>query len=74
MEKIEETERYEFLMEESLRKYPDSCLWLIHCAVCNQILEEQGIEVDENDVEEMKNLYCKKLEYDNMITASKDED
>ena len=34
----------------------------------------QGIEIDENDVNEMKNLYCKKLEYDNMIEAVNNED
>jgi len=32
-------------------------------------MEEEGVEVDENKVEEMKNLYCKKLEYDNMISV-----
>lgn len=72
--KIEETERYQFLMEESVRQFPDACNWMIHCAVCEQILEEQGIEVDENDVDEMKNLYCKKLEYDDMIKATLNED
>ena len=35
----------------------------------SEIMEEQGVEVDENEVEEMKNNYCKKLEYDNMISA-----
>ena len=72
--KIEETERYQFLMEESLKQYPHACMWMVHCAVCEQILEEQGIEIDENDVNEMKNLYCKKLEYDNMIEAVNNED
>ena len=70
MTKIEDTERYSFLMEESIRLYPSACQWLVHCAVCEQILEEQGIEIDENEVEQMKNLYCNKLEYDNMITGS----
>ena len=70
MTKIEDTERYAFLMEESIRLYPNACQWLVHCAVCEQILEEQGIEIDENEVEQMKNLYCNKLEYDNMITGS----
>ena len=70
MTKIEDTERYSFLMEESIRLYPSACQWLVHCAVCEQILEEQGIEIDENEVEQMKNLYCTKLEYDNMITGS----
>jgi len=32
-------------------------------------MEEQGVEVDENEVDAMKNLYCKKLEYDNMISS-----
>ena len=41
--KIEDTERYSFLMEESIRLYPSACQWLVHCAVCEQILEEQGI-------------------------------
>ena len=72
--KIEETERYQFLMEESLKQYPYACMWMVHCAVCEQILEEQGIEIDENDVNEMKNLYCKKLEYDDMIKATLNED
>ena len=35
-------------------------------------MDEQGIEIDENDVQAMKNLYCKKLEYDNMINAIND--
>ena len=56
-------------MEESMKLYPCACGWMIHCAVCQEIMEEQGVEVDENEVEEMKNLYCKKLEYDNMISA-----
>ena len=68
--KIEETERYQFLMEESMKQFPDACMWLVHCAVCEQLLEEQGIEIDENDVHEMKNIYCTKLEYDNMISAT----
>ena len=72
--KIEDTERYQFLMEESVRQFPDACMWMVHCAVCEQILEELGIEVDENDVDEMKNLYCKKLEYDDMIKATLNED
>jgi len=72
--KIEETKRYQFLMEESLKQFPDACMWMVHCAVCEQILEEQGIEIDENDVNEMKNLYCKKLEYDDMIKATLNED
>ena len=71
--KIEDTERYQFLMEESVRQYPDACIWMVHCAVCEQMLEEQGIEVDENDVIEMKHLYCKKLEYDDMIKATLNE-
>ena len=70
--KIEDTERYQFLMEESVRQYPDACIRMVHCAVCEQMLEEQGIEVDENDINEMKHLYCKKLEYDNMINAIND--
>ena len=49
-------------------------LWLVHVAVCEQMLEEQGIEVDENDINEMKHLYCKKLEYDDMIKATLNED
>ena len=61
-------------MEESLKQFPDACMWMVHCAVCEQILEEQGIEIDENDVNEMKNLYCKKLEYDDMIKATLNED
>jgi len=66
---IEETERYTFLMEESMKQFPYACGWMVHCAVCQEIMEEQGLEVDENEVEEMKNIYCKKLEYDNMISA-----
>ena len=66
---IEETERYQFLMEESMKRYPDACGWILHVAVCQQIMEEQGKEIDENDVENLKNLYCDKLEYDNMINV-----
>lgn len=69
--KIEDTERYQYLMDESMRLYPQSCQWMIHVAVCEQIMEEQGIDVDSNDVDKMKNLYCKKLEYDDVIVASK---
>jgi len=32
-------------------------------------MEEQGVEVDENEVAKMKSIYCKKLKYDNMISA-----
>ena len=71
MEKIEDTDRYQFLMEESMKLYPDACMWLVHTAVCEQILEDQGIEINENDVADMKELYCEKLEYDDMATASK---
>ena len=68
--KIEETERYQFLMEESIRQFPEACLWVIHCAVCKQVLEEQGIEIDSNDVKDMTSIYrVKKLEYDGLITC-----
>ena len=67
--KIEETKRYQFLMEESIRQFPEACLWVIHCAVCEQVLEEQGIEIDSNDVKDMTSIYCKKLEYDGLITC-----
>ena len=40
-------------MEESIRQFPEACLWVIHCSVCEQILEEQGIEIDSNDVKDM---------------------
>jgi len=72
--KIEDTARYEFLMEESMKQFPTACMWMVHCAVCEQILEEEGIEIDTNDVETMKNVYCSKLEYNDMITCSKFED
>jgi len=52
-----------------MKQYPYACGWMVHCAVCQEIMEEQGLEVNENEVEEMKNIYCKKLEYDNMISA-----
>lgn len=60
-------ERYAFLMEESVRLYPCACQYLVHAAVCEQLLEEQGVEYDEDKISEFKNLYCKKLEYENMI-------
>ena len=66
---IGETERYAFLMEESMKQFPYACVLMVHVAVCSQIMEEQGIEVDENEVENYKNIYCKKLEYDDMISA-----
>lgn len=69
--RIEDTERYQYLMEESMRLYPQACQWMVHVAVCEQIMDEQGIDIDSNDVDEMKNLYCKKLEYDDVIVASK---
>ena len=72
--KIEETERYQYLMEESLRQFPMACMWMIHCAVCEQILEEQGVAIDDNDVHQMRNIYCKKLEYDDMISCENIED
>ena len=66
---IEETERYQFLMEESMKQFTCACQWMIHTAVCCQIMEEQGFEVDDNEIDNMKNIYCKKLEYNNMISA-----
>lgn len=66
--KIEDTARYQFLMEESLRQFPDACMWLVHCAVCEEILDEEGIQIDSNDVKDMTSVYCKKLEYDDLIT------
>ena len=66
---IEETERYTFLMEESMKQFPYACGWMVHCAVCQEIMEEQGVEVDENEGAETKSLYFKKLEYDNMIST-----
>ena len=66
---IEETERYAFLMEESMKQFPYACSLMVHVAVCSQIIEEAGMEVDENEVENYKNIYCKKLEYDDMISA-----
>ena len=59
--KIEETERYQYLMEESIRQFPMACMWMIHCAVCEQILEEQGIEIDANDVKDMKSILIQKI-------------
>lgn len=72
--KIEETERYIFLMEESQKMYPECCLFMLHIAVCSQIMEENGIEYDENDVENYNNLYCKKLEYNNMISKIEEKE
>ena len=66
---FEEKEQYTSLMEESMKQFPYACGWMVHCAVCQEIMEEEGVEVDENKVEEMKNLYCKKQEYDNMISV-----
>ena len=34
---IEETERYIFLIEESMKLYPCACGWMIHCAVCQKL-------------------------------------
>ena len=39
---IEETERYMFLMEKSMKPFPYACGWMVHCAVCQEIMEEQG--------------------------------
>lgn len=64
-----DTERYEFLMEESMKLYPNACMWIIHTAVCEQLCEEAGIQFDENDVNKLKEMYCNKLEYNNMITV-----
>ena len=57
--KIEETERYQFVMEESIRQFPEACSWVIHCSVCEQVPEEQGIEIDPNNVKDMTSIYCK---------------
>ena len=59
--KIEDTKRYQYLMEESMRMYPSACMWLVHCAVCEEIMGEMGITIDDNDTEKMKNIYCNKL-------------
>ena len=72
--KIEDTERYQYLMEESMRSYPSACMLLVQCAVCEEIMCEMGITIDDNDTEKMKNIYCNKLEYENMISCTKLED
>jgi hypothetical protein len=72
--KIEDTQRYQYLMEESMRIYPSACMWLVHCAVCEEIMGEMGITIDDNDTDMMKNIYCNKLEYENMISCTKLED
>ena len=61
-------------MEESMKQFPAACMWMAHCAICEQILEEEGIEIDTNDIQSMKNIYCSKLEYNDVITCSKFED
>jgi hypothetical protein len=47
---------------------------LVQCAVCEEIMGEMGITIDDNDTEKMKNIYCNKLEYENMISCTKLED
>jgi hypothetical protein len=72
--KIEDTKRYQYLMEESMRSYPSACMLLVQCVVCEEIMGEMGITIDDNDTEKMKNIYCNKLEYENMISCTKLED
>jgi hypothetical protein len=50
-------------MDESIKQFPNARMWLVQRAVCEQVMEEMGITIDENDTEMIKNICCNKIAY-----------
>lgn len=50
-------------MDESIKQFPIVRMWLVQRAVCEQVMEEMGITIDENDTEMIKDIFCNKIAY-----------